>query len=109
MLRLPPMSPRTATLFPDTPLFRSGRAVTAAGPGNPQSGDAASGSLVLDQFGRNLTQQAREKKLDPVIGRAKEIERVMQVLSRRQKNNPVLVGEHGVGKTAVVEIGRAHG
>jgi ATP-dependent Clp protease ATP-binding subunit ClpC len=65
--------------------------------------EAASGSLVLDQFGRNLTQQAREKKLDPVIGRAKEIERVMQVLSRRQKNNPVLVGEPGVGKTAVVE------
>ena len=62
-----------------------------------------SGSLVLDQFGRNLTQQAREKKLDPVIGRSKEIERVMQVLSRRQKNNPVLVGEPGVGKTAVVE------
>src|SRR3546814_121248 len=79
------------------------KAGTSAGPGNPQAGDAASGSLVLDQFGRNLTQQAREKKLDPVIGRAKEIERVMQVLSRRQKNNPVLVGEPGVGKTAVVE------
>jgi ATP-dependent Clp protease ATP-binding subunit ClpC len=77
-----------------------------AGPsGNPsqREGEQASGSLVLDQFGRNLTQQAREKKLDPVIGRAKEIERVMQVLSRRQKNNPVLVGEPGVGKTAVVE------
>ena len=63
----------------------------------------ASGSLVLDQFGRNLTQLAREKKLDPVIGRAREIERVMQVLSRRTKNNPVLVGEPGVGKTAIVE------
>ena len=62
-----------------------------------------SGSLVLDQFGRNLTQLAREKKLDPVIGRAKEIERVMQVLSRRTKNNPVLIGEPGVGKTAIVE------
>ena len=60
-------------------------------------------SLVLDQFGRNLTQGAREGKLDPVIGREKEIERVMQVLSRRTKNNPVLVGEPGVGKTAVVE------
>jgi ATP-dependent Clp protease ATP-binding subunit ClpC len=67
------------------------------------SGDAASGSLVLDQFGRNLTQLAREKKLDPVIGRARETERVMQVLSRRTKNNPVLVGEPGVGKTAIVE------
>ncbi len=62
-----------------------------------------SGSLVLDQFGRNLTQAAREGKLDPVIGREKEIERVMQVLSRRTKNNPVLIGEPGVGKTAVVE------
>ncbi|WP_150249273.1 ATP-dependent Clp protease ATP-binding subunit [Nocardiopsis deserti] len=60
-------------------------------------------SLVLDQFGRNLTQAARESKLDPVIGRDKEIERVMQVLSRRTKNNPVLIGEPGVGKTAVVE------
>src|SRR5690625_2274755 len=60
-------------------------------------------SLVLDQFGRNLTQAARESKLDPVIGRDQEIERVMQVLSRRTKNNPVLIGEPGVGKTAVVE------
>src|SRR3954462_12198086 len=65
--------------------------------------DAPSSSLVLDQFGRNLTQAAREGKLDPVIGREKEIERVMQVLSRRTKNNPVLIGEPGVGKTAVVE------
>ncbi len=69
----------------------------AAGEGGPQ------GSMVLDQFGRNLTQLAREGKLDPVIGREKEIERVMQVLSRRTKNNPVLIGEPGVGKTAVVE------
>jgi len=58
---------------------------------------------VLDQFGRNLTQSARERKLDPVIGRAREIERVMQILSRRTKNNPVLIGEPGVGKTAIVE------
>src|SRR5436189_7189 len=70
--------------------------------GGPQEG-TPSGSLVLDQFGRNLTQGAREGKLDPVIGREKEIERVMQVLSRRTKNNPVLIGEPGVGKTAVVE------
>ena len=61
------------------------------------------GSMVLDQFGRNLTQLARDGKLDPVIGREKEIERVMQVLSRRTKNNPVLIGEPGVGKTAIVE------
>jgi ATP-dependent Clp protease ATP-binding subunit ClpC len=59
--------------------------------------------MVLDQFGRNYTQLAREGKLDPVIGREQEIERVMQVLSRRTKNNPVLIGEPGVGKTAIVE------
>ncbi|MFL6171348.1 MAG: Clp protease N-terminal domain-containing protein, partial [Marmoricola sp.] len=64
---------------------------------------APSSSLVLDQFGRNYTQAAKEGKLDPVIGREKEIERVMQVLSRRTKNNPVLIGEPGVGKTACVE------
>ena len=58
---------------------------------------------MLDQFGRNLTQSAREGTLDPVIGREREIERVMQVLSRRTKNNPALIGEPGVGKTAVVE------
>ena len=61
------------------------------------------GSQILDQFGRNLTAAAREGKLDPVIGREKEVERVMQILSRRSKNNPVLIGEPGVGKTAVVE------
>ncbi|XBH20814.1 ATP-dependent Clp protease ATP-binding subunit [Jonesiaceae bacterium BS-20] len=70
--------------------------------GAPNEGTPA-GSAVLDQFGRNLTQAAREGKLDPVIGRGKEIERVMQVLSRRTKNNPILIGEPGVGKTAVVE------
>src|SRR5437763_12489607 len=75
-----------------------------AGAGGPTgSTETPSGSPVLDQFGRNLTQQAREKKLDPVIGREREIERVMQVLSRRTKNNPVLIGEPGVGKTAIVE------
>src|SRR6266540_132877 len=79
-----------------------GKEPAAAGSGT--TGEAApSTSLVLDQFGRNLTQLAREGKTDPVIGREKEIERVMQVLSRRTKNNPVLIGEPGVGKTAVVE------
>jgi ATP-dependent Clp protease ATP-binding subunit ClpC len=82
--------------------YQTGKEPTAAGTG--AAGEAApSTSLVLDQFGRNLTQAAREGKLDPVIGRQKEIERVMQVLSRRTKNNPVLIGEPGVGKTAVVE------
>ncbi len=81
--------------------YQGGKEPTAAGAA---AGEAApSTSLVLDQFGRNLTQAAREGKLDPVIGREKEIERVMQVLSRRTKNNPVLIGEPGVGKTAVVE------
>ena len=70
--------------------------------GGAREGQKA-GSTVLDQFGRNLTQSAREHKLDPVIGRHIETERVMQVLSRRTKNNPVLIGEPGVGKTAVVE------
>src|SRR6059036_1838662 len=73
------------------------------GKGEQPSEAAPQGSMVLDQFGRNLTQLARETKLDPVIGREKEIERVMQVLSRRTKNNPVLIGEPGVGKTAIVE------
>ena len=73
-----------------------------ANAGGPAEGQPA-GSLVLDQFGRNLTQAARDGKLDPVIGRDHEAERVMQVLSRRTKNNPVLIGEPGVGKSAVVE------
>ena len=78
-----------------------GKEPVASG-GQQQEGTPA-GSVVLDQFGRNLTQAARENKLDPVIGREHEMERVMQVLSRRTKNNPVLIGEPGVGKTAVVE------
>jgi len=61
------------------------------------------GGALLDEFGRNLTRSAKEGKLDPVIGRKNEIERVMQILSRRTKNNPVLIGEPGVGKTAVAE------
>ncbi|TYD00642.1 ATP-dependent Clp protease ATP-binding subunit [Arthrobacter echini] len=74
-----------------------------AAAGGPAQEGTPAGSVVLDQFGRNLTQAARESKLDPVIGREQEMERVMQVLSRRTKNNPVLIGEPGVGKTAVVE------
>jgi ATP-dependent Clp protease ATP-binding subunit ClpC len=82
-----------------------GKETTGAGvaPGPGQAEGTPAGSVVLDQFGRNLTQAARENKLDPVIGRGQEMERVMQVLSRRTKNNPVLIGEPGVGKTAVVE------
>ncbi len=78
---------------------------TARGPAatGPAEGKDRKSSKVLDQFGRNLTKYAEEDKLDPVIGRETEIQRVMQILSRRTKNNPVLVGEPGVGKTAVVE------
>ncbi|NDA76460.1 MAG: AAA family ATPase, partial [Actinobacteria bacterium] len=71
--------------------------------GSKQEEGDKGNSQILDQFGRNLTQLAREKKLDPVIGRAREMERVMQILSRRTKNNPVIIGEPGVGKTAIVE------
>jgi ATP-dependent Clp protease ATP-binding subunit ClpC len=86
----------------------SGYAGGEGGSGQAKAGvsggsEESKGSAVLDQFGRNLTQLAREGKLDPVIGRTREIERVMQVLSRRTKNNPVLIGEPGVGKTAIVE------
>ncbi len=80
-----------------------GKEAVAVGGNTEQNAGADKGSQVLDQFGRNLTQAAREGKLDPVIGREKEMERVMQILSRRSKNNPVLIGEPGVGKTAVVE------
>ncbi|HON75834.1 MAG TPA: ATP-dependent Clp protease ATP-binding subunit, partial [Dermatophilaceae bacterium] len=79
------------------------KSAAGVGPSQGPAEGTPAGSLVLDQFGRNLTQAAREGKLDPVIGREREIERVMQVLSRRTKNNPVLIGEPGVGKTAVVE------
>ena len=82
-----------------------------SGPGRRQGGGGGGGgtgeksksSKLLDQFGRNLTKQSTEGKLDPVVGRQTEIERLMQILSRRTKNNPVLIGEPGVGKTAVVE------
>ncbi|HUK94742.1 MAG TPA: ATP-dependent Clp protease ATP-binding subunit [Gaiellaceae bacterium] len=80
-----------------------------SGPGRRQQGaggapgEKSKSSKLLDQFGRNFTKQAAEGKLDPVVGRQMEIERIMQILSRRTKNNPVLVGEPGVGKTAVVE------
>ena len=81
-----------------------GQAGPAASGGAPKEEQGDKGnSQILDQFGRNLTQLAREKKLDPMIGRARELERVMQILSRRTKNNPVLIGEPGVGKTAIVE------
>ena len=83
--------------------FQGKESAASGAAAGGSGGDAPSSSLVLDQFGRNLTQDAREGKLDPVIGREQEIERVMQILSRRTKNNPVLIGEPGVGKTTIVE------
>jgi ATP-dependent Clp protease ATP-binding subunit ClpC len=76
---------------------------TTSGATSKSESNENAGSTVLDQFGRNLTQLARDGKLDPLVGRDKEVERVMQILSRRTKNNPVLIGEPGVGKTAIVE------
>ncbi|HJD50724.1 MAG TPA: ATP-dependent Clp protease ATP-binding subunit [Candidatus Rothia avistercoris] len=88
--------------YPGNNNGEGGKETAGVGAGNSREGTPA-GSAILDQFGRNLTAAAREGKLDPVIGRHKEMERVMQVLSRRTKNNPVLIGEPGVGKTAVAE------
>jgi ATP-dependent Clp protease ATP-binding subunit ClpC len=79
--------------------YQGKESVSVGGEAQPQ----AKGSAILDQYGRNLTHAAAEGKLDPVVGREKETERVMQILSRRTKNNPILIGEPGVGKTAVVE------
>jgi ATP-dependent Clp protease ATP-binding subunit ClpC len=80
-----------------------GRGGGAATAGGPAGAEGKKSSKLLDQFGRNLTKLAADGKLDPVVGRETEIERIMQILSRRTKNNPVLIGEPGVGKTAVVE------
>ena len=77
----------------------------SSGSGGPtaRKGDPKSKTPVLDNFGRDLTRMAEEGRLDPIVGRAKEIERVSQVLSRRKKNNPILMGEPGVGKSAIAE------
>src|SRR5262249_19016497 len=85
---------------------RGGRGGTGGGEEGGESGEgrkSRSKTPALDSFGRDLTELARQKKLDPVIGRENEIERAIQILSRRTKNNPVLLGEAGVGKTAIVE------
>ncbi len=79
------------------------------GGGQRKQGDSKSKTPVLDNFGRDLTKMAEDGKLDPIVGREKEIERVSQILSRRKKNNPVLIGEPGVGKSAIAEgLGPAH-
>src|SRR6266581_2355920 len=82
---------------------RQGSSGGAGAGAGAAAGEGKKSSKLLDQFGRNLTKLAAEGKLDPCVGRETEIERIMQILSRRTKNNPVLVGEPGVGKTAVVE------
>ncbi|MBX9879862.1 MAG: ATP-dependent Clp protease ATP-binding subunit [Candidatus Obscuribacterales bacterium] len=84
-------------------LGETSAATTGGGGGGAQTGTGRSKTPTLDEFGMNLTQAASENRLDPVVGREKEIERVIQILGRRTKNNPVLIGEPGVGKTAIAE------
>lgn len=84
--------------------FQKGRSAQhSSGTANPSQGKSSSDTPVLDNFGTDMTRAASENRLDPVVGREKEIERVAQILSRRKKNNPVLIGEPGVGKSAIVE------
>ncbi|WP_405413838.1 ATP-dependent Clp protease ATP-binding subunit [Maribacter sp. Asnod1-A12] len=93
----------TAESFPsDSEDTNEGKESTF-GASSSQKGTKKSKTPVLDNFGRDLTQMAEENKLDPVVGREKEIERVSQILSRRKKNNPLLIGEPGVGKSAIAE------
>ena len=93
----------------DEPDEESGRMFSGSGgsggsgEGKSSRGSEKSKTPVLDNFGRDLTKLAEENKLDPIVGREKEIERVAQILSRRKKNNPILIGEPGVGKTAIAE------
>jgi len=84
-------------------LRMQGESSELVGAGGPGGAKAAAKTVTLDEFSTNLTTLAQEGKLDPVIGRAKEIERTIQILGRRTKNNPVLIGEPGVGKTAIAE------
>jgi ATP-dependent Clp protease ATP-binding subunit ClpC len=86
----------------DGPSFGSGSG-SGSGSSSRRPGDAKSKTPVLDNFGRDLTKMAEDDKLDPIVGREKEIERVSQILSRRKKNNPILIGEPGVGKSAIAE------
>ena len=91
----------------DGPSFGSGSgssgAESSSGSSSRKPGDSKSKTPVLDNFGRDLTKLAEDDKLDPIVGREKEIERVSQILSRRKKNNPILIGEPGVGKSAIAE------
>ncbi len=87
----------------DEPEEESSRMFGGSGSGKEKKGAEKSRTPVLDNFGRDLTKMAEDNKMDPIVGREKEIERVAQILSRRKKNNPILIGEPGVGKTAIAE------
>jgi ATP-dependent Clp protease ATP-binding subunit ClpC len=104
-LALNPDSPggRVLRAMNVTPEALQQAAVGGGGPGQPGSSKPSSSTPTLDEFGRDLTELARNGQIDPVIGREQEIEQTVEVLSRRRKNNPVLIGEAGVGKTAIVE------
>jgi len=93
----------SAESFPNEPEESSESKEGNFGATSNQKGNKKSKTPVLDNFGRDLTQMAEENRLDPVVGREKEIERVSQILSRRKKNNPLLIGEPGVGKSAIAE------
>ena len=93
----------TSESFPSDSDDANGGKESTFGSSSGQKGNKKSKTPVLDNFGRDLTQMAEENKLDPVVGREKEIERVSQILSRRKKNNPLLIGEPGVGKSAIAE------
>ncbi|HNP79052.1 MAG TPA: Clp protease N-terminal domain-containing protein, partial [Cyclobacteriaceae bacterium] len=84
-------------------MFGGAGSAGSGGAGKEKKGAEKSRTPVLDNFGRDLTKLAEDNKLDPIVGREKEIERVAQILSRRKKNNPILIGEPGVGKTAIAE------
>jgi len=92
-----------ATSHPDTPEFNLPDEPQFTGGSKKRVGDTKSKTPVLDNFGRDLTKMAEDNKLDPVVGREKELERIAQILSRRKKNNPILIGEPGVGKSAIAE------
>jgi ATP-dependent Clp protease ATP-binding subunit ClpC len=96
-------TPRAESFPNDSDESNEGKEGTFGSTSSTQKGNKKSKTPVLDNFGRDLTQMAEENKLDPVVGREKEIERVSQILSRRKKNNPLLIGEPGVGKSAIAE------
>ncbi|HRH33982.1 MAG TPA: ATP-dependent Clp protease ATP-binding subunit, partial [Catalimonadaceae bacterium] len=98
-----PESPKASSDTDDNDDDRGASYGTPPGKETNKPGAEKSRTPVLDNFGRDLTKMAEEGKLDPIVGREKEIERVAQILSRRKKNNPILIGEPGVGKTAIAE------